>query len=231
MGFMPTALRIYHQHRPDVEVNLVELPLMDQLAALQEGTIQVAFTIWGRLPCPAAIRQVKILRSPLRVAMHRSHPLASRAKVRLADVARETLICFLPRRSALPVHAMLTRRVFKARSLKIRPLREIEGAEAFRATLESGLGVALVAEIGNLASNRELVLKPIQDTGSDLSTELHALLLRSEASPLAMEFVTLIRDCEDIQDWSARNAPRTAAVRTGAGSARKARGSPVPALT
>lgn len=199
MGFMPATLREYNRRRPDVEVILVELPLMDQLAALQTGTIQVAFTIWGRLPTPSDIEHVKILRSPIRVAMHRSHRLAGHTHVSLAELTRETLVTFLPRRGALPVHTMLTREVFKTRGLKLRPVREIEGAEPFRATVESGLGVSLVAEIGNLSTNRELVLKPLLEEGEDLFMELHALWLGAAAAPLAAEFIAMLKELSPVK--------------------------------
>ena len=83
--------------------------------------------------------------------------------------------------------------LFAARSLKIKPLRRIDGVEAFRATLESGLGVSLITDAGSLSQGRELVWKPLKETGEDLVIRLHALWRKGETSQLVLNFVTVMQ--------------------------------------
>ena len=52
------------------------------------------------------------------------------------------------------------RQGFVARGLKSEPIRQIEGAEAFSAPLQSGMGVSLIAQIGS----------PLTESGFGLQT-------------------------------------------------------------
>ena len=97
------------------------------------------------------------------------------------------------------------RRVFAARGLKIKSLRQIDGVEAFRATLESGLGVSLIAESGSLSQSRDLVLRPLKETGPDLNLELHALWRDDQTSQLTANFIAVM---QQIAPREIRRTPR-----------------------
>ena len=62
----------------------------------------------------------------------------------------------------------------------------------FRAMLESGMGVSLVAEIGSLSRSPDLLFKPLKETGEDLTLELLALWVRGQASPMVANFIAEI---------------------------------------
>jgi DNA-binding transcriptional LysR family regulator len=49
-GKLPEAIRSYRAARPDVEITLLELTSLEQIAALKEGRIDVGF---GRIPLDA----------------------------------------------------------------------------------------------------------------------------------------------------------------------------------
>ncbi len=73
-------------------------------------------------------------------------------------------------------------------------LRQIDGVEAFRATLESGLGVSLISESGSLSQGREVVARPLKETGPDLNLELCALWRADQNSQLTANFIAVMRD-------------------------------------
>ena len=192
MGFMPESLKTYHEKFPEVDVNLVEMPLTEQMAALQDGTLQIGFMVGRDTPVPAGLKQMKIARSAIRAVVGTSHPLASQAKISLVDLAREPLLAFSIRRG-VTVHADFIRRNFDLRGLKIGPIRSIEGAETFRASLEGGLGVSLIPDIGSLARSAELTFKPLKETGVDLTLELFALWRPDRSSVLASNFLATLK--------------------------------------
>ena len=192
VGFMPTGLKAFNEKYPGVEVTLVELAISDQMAALEAGTLQVGFTIMGRIEVPAGMQHVEVIRSPIGAIMGRSHRLARAARVSLKDIAREPLLSLMVKRG-LSVHSDLLRHLFADRGLPHGPIRSIEGTETFRAMLQSGLGVSLVAQAGSLSRSRDLAYKPLKETGEDLIMELHAVWRQGESSRLAVNFIDMLR--------------------------------------
>jgi len=192
MGFMPETLKSFHQKFPDVDVDLVEMPLTEQMAALQNGSLQIGFTIGPNPTVPPGYQHLKIARSAVRAAVGVGHPLAKLPEISLADLAREPLLAFSVRRG-VTIHADFIRRNFEVRNLKIGPVRSVEGAETFRASLEGGLGVSLIPDIGSLARSAELVFRPLKESGEDLILELYAIWLPDRASALTANFLETLK--------------------------------------
>lgn len=193
MGLIPASMKSYREKYPDVEVALVELPLVDQVAALETGTIQIAFIIGGTMAVPHGVKSVLIARSPIRVVMRRDHRLARMRSIPLAELEKEQVLCFAVKRGVPSVHGEIMRQAFAAHQLKMKPIRQIDGVEVFRATLESGLGISLIAESGNLAQSSDLVLRPLAETAPDLEIELHALWRAGQDSQLVANFIEVMK--------------------------------------
>jgi DNA-binding transcriptional LysR family regulator len=194
MRFMPASLMAFHQRFLGVEIVLDEMPLADQIAALVSGTIQIGFTMAGDARLPRGLRRIKIVCSPVRAVMEREYHLAGLSDVALADLAREPLLCLALRKGSPTLHGELIRRIFAFHQLKHRPIKRIEGSEAFRAALESRLGVSLIPEIGGLSRNPVLAFRPLKDTGADLNVCLYALWRDSPCSQTAANFIALMRE-------------------------------------
>src|SRR5262249_45471437 len=92
------------------------------------------------------------------------------------------------------VQGEIMRRAFAARGAQIKSLRQIDGVEAFRATLESGIGLSLIAESGSLSQSEYLVLRPLKETGPDLYVELLALWRSDQESLLVANFVDVMKE-------------------------------------
>lgn len=194
MGLMPASLKAFRERFPEVEVTLVEIPVMDQIAALEAGTIHVGFTISGGAPVQSNLKHIEVARSPICVVVGRGHRLARQKRIALADIVNEPFLCFVARKGAPSVHGEIMRQYFTTRGLETKPFRQIDGVESFRATLESGLGVSLIAELGSLSRSDELVLRPIQDGGPDFEVQLHALWRGDRSSQLTTNFVEVMRE-------------------------------------
>jgi len=187
--FMPPTLKAFNEAFPGIEVVLVELPLSKQLAAVKSGAVQLGFTLRDGSEPPCPLPHFEIIRSPLCVALSRSHRLAAMDSVPLGALVREPLVCLAAQRGSPREHLAIMRRIFATRGLKTGPIKEIEGTEALRATLESGLGVSLVAGIGTLAEAENVVLKPLADIGADLMLEVLAVWAEDPPPAMIADFV------------------------------------------
>jgi len=193
MGFMPECLVAFHRRFPGVEVTLIELPLREQMAAVASGAVQIGFTLTGGAGLPAGVQHGRIADSPLRAVVGREHRFAKLKQVALADLVGERLVSLRLKAEAISPHRELMQQIFSGRGLKGRMIKEIEGTEAFRANLASGLGVSLVPAIGGLAHHRRISMKPLADTGPDLTVGLDALWSDHSTSRIAENFVALLR--------------------------------------
>jgi len=174
-------------------VELVEMPIMDQLAALDAGTLHIGFTVAGGVRLPASLAFVEVARSPIKVVMAKGHRLARVKRIGMADLMEEQLLCFSAKKGHPSVHREIMQRSFLSRGVKVKSIRQIDGADAFSATLASGLGISLVADSGTLAQSRELVMRPLKETGPDLSLGLLALWRKDQNSQLTANFIEVMR--------------------------------------
>ena len=193
MGLMPGSLKAFRARYPEVDVELVEMPIMDQLAALEAGTLHIGFTVAGGVRLPASLAFVEVARSPIKVVMAKGHRLARVKRIGMADLLDEQLLCFSAKKGHPSVHREIMQRSFLSRGIKVKSIRQIDGADAFSATLASGLGVSLVADSGTLAQSRELVMRPLKETGPDLSLGLLALWRKDQNSQLTANFIEVMR--------------------------------------
>jgi DNA-binding transcriptional LysR family regulator len=125
--------------------------------------------------------------------MHRGHRLARARRIALADLVDEHLLCFSPAKGITSIHGGIIRRNFADRGLKLGAIRQIDGVEAFRATLESGVGISLIAESGSLSQSAYLILKPIKENHPPLEIELHALWRSNQDSQIVDNFIAVMK--------------------------------------
>lgn len=98
---LPAIIRRFRERFPDVELKLRELPTVPQLARLRSGELDIGFV---RQPDPDPLLHMEtVMREPLLIAVSKSHPLASRAKVPLEDLKHEEFVMF-PREVATGLH-------------------------------------------------------------------------------------------------------------------------------
>jgi DNA-binding transcriptional LysR family regulator len=90
---LPALIREFRAAAPDIQLNLVEMVSLDQIAALKEGRIDIGF---GRIRFDdPAVRRVILREEELIAALPASHKLAdAEAPLPLADIADEPLILY-----------------------------------------------------------------------------------------------------------------------------------------
>jgi len=92
LDVLPRVLRAWRARYPHVEVELQVLLPAAQIEALRSGKLQVGFV---RLPVDESELMVEsIQREPLLAVLPAKHRLARTARIRLSDLAQDTLLLF-----------------------------------------------------------------------------------------------------------------------------------------
>jgi DNA-binding transcriptional LysR family regulator len=91
-GLLPTVIRRFRQLYPGIELELHEMPIMVQHAALVRGTIDLGLLRIQN--APAELEMTPVLADPFVLALPAKHALAGRARVRLKEVAGEPFVMF-----------------------------------------------------------------------------------------------------------------------------------------
>lgn len=189
-SFLPAILAAFRAKYPLVEVNLHEMSLPDQLAALKAGTIHVGFTINPVATIPPELERTEILESRMAVAMGKDHPLAGRARVSLADLADEQFLC-IGETERHDLHRQRMQAIFAQRGIKHRPLRRVNSFESLTALVAGNHGLSILLPI--LRNSENVVFRRIKEDGADLVLRLAAVRRKGGGSQLAANFVEVLR--------------------------------------
>lgn len=85
-------LRAYRARNPHVEITMTQMPVIDQVRALADNTIDVGFLL-SRVDYPhLTVHELSV--EPVVVVLREDHPLAGEATVRLSELSEETFIAW-----------------------------------------------------------------------------------------------------------------------------------------
>lgn len=90
LGPVPACVREFREQYPRAEVELAELPVLEQLEALRAGDIHLCLVPRELVGMRDGLETMHVLRTPLVAAVPAGHALAGRSAVRLIDLADET---------------------------------------------------------------------------------------------------------------------------------------------
>jgi DNA-binding transcriptional LysR family regulator len=140
-GKLPEVIRSYRAARPAVDLTLLELTSVEQIAALKEGRIDVGF---GRIPLddPALNRQL-LRNEKLIAAVPGNHRVLARVgALNLADLATEPLIVYP--KAPRPSYADQVLMLFREAGLKPPAVHEVRELQTALGMVAAEVGVCLV---------------------------------------------------------------------------------------
>jgi LysR family transcriptional regulator, benzoate and cis,cis-muconate-responsive activator of ben and cat genes len=139
-GKLPHVIRQYRAARPEVELVLLELTSLEQVAALRDNRIDVGF---GRVALDdPGIRRQLLRNERLIAALPRDHPvLACAAPLRLDHLAGEPLIVYP--KAPRPSYADQVLALFRDRGLKPPSVHEVRELQTALGLAAAGVGVVL----------------------------------------------------------------------------------------
>jgi DNA-binding transcriptional LysR family regulator len=130
-------LASFNARHPGVEITLTEDASDALLAAVRDGTLDLAVASLGP-EAPVGVATHVIIDAPIVAAVHADHPLARRSSVRPEDLTAYALIC-LPRGTGV-------RAIWDATGVPARVAFEASDPGMLAQLAARGLGVAIVPE-------------------------------------------------------------------------------------
>jgi DNA-binding transcriptional LysR family regulator len=157
---LPRALRYFRKSNPGVRVRLHDLSTQEMLRGLNDGSLHLAMMV--QVPSKALTGLVfeELQRQPVCVAMHPAHPLARARKVGLEQVAKESLVAFT--RVDYPEYQAWVADLFAPLNCSPKVVEEYNSITSLIAAVESGRGVAVIAQPFNGLASPRLKIRPLR---------------------------------------------------------------------
>ena len=152
------ALERFSQLHPAVQVQLSDCSTSEMKAGLLSGDLDLILTVPEQHDASGIVWE-PVERRPWRVALGALHQLAKESQVSAHDLGHERWLMF--RKDDYPDY---WRRVSEfSRKLGLRPkvVGEFDGFSSLATAVESGMGIALVAEGSPAGESARILLKPV----------------------------------------------------------------------
>lgn len=184
VGVLTTMVSRFRETHPDVELVISEMEMRAQLAAIDEGRLDICY-IRPPVAIPVGITTLSLMQEEILLAIPASHPLAAAAAVPLAAFADEVFITPHHPPDVSFHHHTLT----ACRHAGFFPRTGPQGREFMTvATMVAvGLGVALVPQSLRCIEMPGVRYKPVRDLG--VTAELAIAYRRTEPSTAARAFI------------------------------------------
>ncbi len=183
---VPATLREFRGRAPEVELTLREMPIREQLAALEEGAIDIGFL---RPPVDnAVIAASTLLREPFVVALAEEHALAQTRSITLARLAGERFVMFTSGRS--PVRTQIFSACAGA-GFTPDVVQEAAHIVTVLGLVRAGLGVALVPSSAQSLRPAGVALRSLR--GMNARAETAIAWRRADLSPAGITFIAAAR--------------------------------------
>ncbi|QEH81653.1 LysR family transcriptional regulator [Sphingomonas sp. C8-2] len=157
---IPHALRTFSSLRPHVKIQLAEMTIAQQLAALAAGEIDVGL-LRGPIMEPG-IETVSLFEESFVAALPADHPLAGEKELSLEALARHPFIIIAPTLSRLYSMRMLTALI--ERNMRFTIAQEVADMSTLLSLVGAGLGVSLVPASVQGMRIDPIVYRPLRET-------------------------------------------------------------------
>lgn len=156
-AFLPAVVARFREAHP---LAVHEVRIGDHVQAVEElRAFETDLALVFNVAAEADVEILAEFGQPLMAVMHRDHPLAQRASVRVRDCANYPLV--LPHRDL--GGRQLLERFLAGTSLKLRPTIESNSFEFLRGCLYHGQAVSFQIAIGMVEDGGALVARPLED--------------------------------------------------------------------
>jgi DNA-binding transcriptional LysR family regulator len=184
---LPAVLREFAARHPGVRLDLRELTLPQQIAALRAGELHAGFV---RPPVTdAELTSELLLEEPLRVALPTGHPLAARSRIRATRLAGEPFVMF-QRAPGLVLHDLVLGFCLQ-QGFTPRVAQEASQTHAVVGLVSAGIGVALVPASAQEIRLRGVEFRPLAEKSPAVGTCL--AWRRDDTSPVLRAFAETAR--------------------------------------
>jgi DNA-binding transcriptional LysR family regulator len=163
-SIMPLAVSRFRERHPGVELTLLPAEPDESLAALKAGDVDVAISVDATFaPIEDPDLDVRyILDDPMFVALPRDHPLAAKARLRLADLDGESWI--LGTSSATCPDTAIMLRAAATCGFEPRIAFQSDDYTAIQGFIAAGVGVALIPDLALVSVRDDIAVRELHGT-------------------------------------------------------------------
>lgn len=180
-SILPSAIRAFRETHPDVKLDLIELLSEYQPEQLRQGRIHVGVSRFiGAYDRHADIQYHVLLEDPFVVALHRNHPLATKASISSRDLAGEHFIIYP--KDPLSNFGRQVMTCLGNAGTHVKVAHEAIEIHTALALVAAGLGWTLVGGSIQHNNRNDIVFIPIDDI--DVTTTVVAMTRVDEDSRL-----------------------------------------------
>ncbi|MBV8466157.1 MAG: LysR family transcriptional regulator [Burkholderiales bacterium] len=166
-SLLPELLHDHRQAYPDVKLELREMYTNPQFDALQADNLDVGLVRFtGREP-PAGIALRELRRDPLRLVVHRSHRLATRIAVDMAELRGEGFVSY-PQNIGTGLANLLIE-LCQAAGFPAKIVQEASEATTQIGLVAAGIGIALLPSPMEIMKSPDVVYLAVNDPAAYLS--------------------------------------------------------------
>jgi DNA-binding transcriptional LysR family regulator len=188
-GLVPLLLHDFKQQRPDVKFQLFEDKSIRLLPRLISGSLDLAFIRPPEKLDPLLEFRALFFETAV-VAVSINHPLASKDKVAITDLATQPLI--VPERRSRPHSHDLTMKLFAEAGLQANIVQVAEEKQTIVNLVSAELGIAIVPRWTSRMALKDVRYIPLEAKGSMNRLPLSVAWLRGSRDPLRSEFIAML---------------------------------------
>ena len=187
--FLPATLQHFHKRYPGVEVAFVEMQPLEQLDALENGTIDVGFAYGSDPLGQAEMDLLCVIKSHFGIAVSKHHPWASREQVDLSEIESETMLCI---GNGARSHREEIQRFCGEEGHPPRRLRSIEGFDSFITMIAADQGISMLPVVLDLTSQGIVILPFVSKKIFEF--KMWAVWQKDTSSEVVKHFIKLLEE-------------------------------------
>jgi DNA-binding transcriptional LysR family regulator len=157
---LPRTLKYFREANSGMQVQLHDLSTQEMLRGLGEGNLQAALVVQVPPKDLTGLVFEELLRHQVCVAMHPAHPLARARRAGLEQVAKERLVAFTL--EDYPEYQAWIADLFAPLKRSPQVVEEHDSITSLIAAVESGRGVAVIAQPPKGLASPRLRIRPLQ---------------------------------------------------------------------
>src|SRR5918992_3875349 len=199
---MPLAIAAFRERHPAVELSLSLIEPEDCVPQLKSGDLDLGIVFESAVRGDEdGIHRVHLLEDPMYLVLPRDHPLASRRRVRLADLAGEA---WIGGSADCECNRLISRACAMA-GYEPRNALETDDYTAMQGFVAAGVGVSLIAELGLTSVREDIVVRSL-GRETPVRQVYAAALAHGSRSPAAQAMLDILAGVAE--RYAARRPPR-----------------------
>jgi len=181
------VLERYHEHSPQIEVQVLESPVVDAVPAVEQEKADIGLVV-PYFESPLLKRET-VLELPLLAALPKRHPLAGSNSLSLKQLAKESFVLFGQRRGSGFYERVLA--ICHGSGFTPRVVEAMEQIHTLLYVVGAGYGVSLVPATLKPTAHADVALVPLRERQA--TVELGMVWRFDRISPILDGFLETMR--------------------------------------